>query len=358
MENTDTSISQPESGQSLDPVDEIAQLLSGDESEDTTEEPEAVQQALAEEEPSEEIPESEESEEDQPDDSQETDEESDESIAALLGLADDQVIADDDGNLSFVTKINGKVNHVPLQDLVAGYQYNKANEEKAHTLSNERKAFDEQRAAEFERLKTSMDQAEGLVMVMHNEAMRDYEATKWDELRQYDPGEYAAKQADFQRRQQELQQASTYIQSMRNEQAEKLQAEREESIGRIVAEQMGIMVDNNPDWRDDNVRQKAMKELQDFTVEQYGFDPNEFYQNRDARVVEIVKDAMAYRKGLKVASKKRKAPPKLQRAKNGQFKSGKVSKLDKLTRAIGKSKGHNKRDLQAAAVAELLTGGQ
>ena len=96
--------------------------------------------------------------------------------------------------------------------------------------------------------------------------------------------------------------------------------------------------------------------MSSFVLETYNIPPDLFNGINDARFVEVVKDAMAYRNGKQVTQKKLKQNlPKFQKGKNGT-KRKQVSKLDKLTKAAKASSGGQRRDLQVDAVAELLEG--
>ena len=47
-----------------------------------------------------------------------------------------------------------------------------------------------------------------------------------------------------------------------------------------------------------------MSEFSSFMADSYGFSPDEFASIADARVIEVIKDAYKYKKGIDVASKK------------------------------------------------------
>ena len=64
----------------------------------------------------------------------------------VLGIDDSKIALSDDGEvLGINVKIDGKINTVPVNELIAGYQTNKSNTNKAQTLAAERKQFEEAR---------------------------------------------------------------------------------------------------------------------------------------------------------------------------------------------------------------------
>ena len=148
----------------------------------------------------------------------------------------------------------------------------------------------------------------------------------------------------------------TNAQAMSEAQVEQ-QAKQTEVTKSYVREQAGKMIENNPTWADEKVFEKEMGDLRNFCSEQYGFTEQDFALVRDARLIELVKDASKYNSGVRLAKGKIKKPvPKFQQSKGAGKKT--ASKLTTLTKAAQKAHGAQKRDLQADAVAELLTGGQ
>jgi hypothetical protein len=279
-------------------------------------------------------------------------------VAEVLGLDEKDVTVDEDGNLLFKTKIDGKVSTVSLADLKKGYQMESSYTQRSQALAEEKKEFETIREQVAERLATQLQQAEGLAQMMYHELTKEYESVNWDELRQYDPAEYTAKRYDFEQRQKQLQQAAQYATVVQQQQQEHYKHVAQEAL----AEQWNKMIENNPQWSDQDMYTKDMTAMRNFASERYGFTDEDFAEVRDARLIELIKDAMAFNQGKKttqqVTQKKvKRQAPKLQRAKNGQFMSKKTSKLDKLVKAAKSAKGGNKRDLEASAVTELLLNG-
>ena len=99
--------------------------------------------------------------------------------------------------------------------------------------------------------------------------------------------------------------------------------------------------------------QSDIAEMGNFVARSYGIHPDEFAMLNDARHIEILKDAMAYRKGKTVSQQKVQNVPKFQ--KPGRA-SKPMSKLTQLTLSAKKATGSKQRDLQSAAIAELLSG--
>ena len=259
-------------------------------------------------------------------------------------------------------KINGKESTVDLQGLVKGYQFDQANNAKAQELAGQRKAFEEARQQERQRIEQQTQQAEGLVVMFQQKLMGEYQNVNWEELRRLDPGEFAAKQTEFQQRYQEVQQAGQVVDQYRQQQQEEQREQNDAARIERLQEQRAIMLENNPSWQNDDVFSTEMGNLRSFVQTQYGFTEADTKMVGDARLIELIKDANAFHAGKSVAAKRNQpAPPRMQRAADGRFTkkaSRKQSRIQKAINAAKTAKGHAKRELQNDAIAELLTGGR
>jgi hypothetical protein len=95
--------------------------------------------------------------------------------------------------------------------------------------------------------------------------------------------------------------------------------------------------------------------MTDFVAGAYGFTQEEFGGIQDARMLEVIKDAMRYRSSIKnVKTKLDVNLPKYQKSTGKTTKS--VTKLDKLTKIAKSSQGYQRRNAETDAVAELLGG--
>jgi len=339
------------------PADEIANLLLGDE--DTTESDEAKEEetpAEASTEDEEVVDESEEESESEEEIAEESDDE-DQTWGKALGVPEDSIAFDTEGNITGVNvKVNGKMDTVAMADLIKDYQGGKSFTEKSQSLATERKAFDDAKKVVEQEYSSKLENVETITNYLSNKLVSEFEGINWDQLRVENPAEYAAARQDYSARAQELKQAQEAVGQEKAQATEKQTQESNATRAKRMEEQFNIMITNNPDWADKETRSAAMTGLQDFAINQYGFVANDFNSVEDARLLELLKDAKAYREGVKIATTKRKkAVPKFQKSKG--LKAKKVSKLDKLTKAARTAKGHTQRDLQAEAVAQLLTGG-
>ena len=335
--------------------DAIADILAGtDEEETDTNDTEASEDTTEEEtEESTDVDESnEEADETEPDSDEE-----DTTWAGVLGVDDSNIILDDNGDFKGVNvKVDGKTSTVDMKSLIAGFQTDKHNTNKSQKLAVERTEFEGIRDSAVESYTKKLNEVSQLAEYMHKTLLGEYENLDWNTLRVQDPAEYAAAMQDYQKRDNDIRGVYSTIQqeqaSATNTQTQQSDIERNKH--NLI--ELDKVRTNNPQWADDTALKNAFVEMGTFVDETYGLPAELFDQLNDARYVEIVKDAMTYRKGKKqVNNKLVKKLPKYQKSKGSSGKQ-KISKLDKLTKAAKNATGSSKRDLETSAIAELLSG--
>lgn len=306
---------------------------------------------------------SEDSEEEETPSEESTEESSDESDdddttwENVLGVDEGQLNFDEEGNLSGVNvKVNGESSTVKVNDLIMGYQNNKANTLKAQGLAEERKAFDAQAGQVAQEYKSKLENVETMTNFLSDKLVSEFNGIDWDRLRVDNPAEYAAARQDYATRANELQQAQEAIKGERENATAGEQQKMVQARQAYLREEHGKMLNNNPTWNNPEVLSKDMGNIKTFLNSQYGFTDQDFAQVGDSRIIELAKDAKAFREGVKFAKKKIAKPvPKFHKSTGKSRKA--PSKLDKLTKTAKSATGSNKRVAQANAVAEILMGG-
>jgi len=276
-------------------------------------------------------------------------------LAEELGLEGDKLTLSEDGEIMVKLKVNGKEQAVDLKEAISQTQYSKANEEKARTIAEERKAFESERQQVADAYTQQLQHIQGLGEMLQGKLTQEYQSIDWDRLRVTDPAEWTAKQREFELRNQELQQAGMALgQRMREAQQQQEQWESQERAKILQAERK-LMVESNPEWADENKLKSDLAEIIDY-AKSNGFPEDELSQVIHSRHVDVLRKAMLFDKGQTVAEKKVKQAPKMQRASNGRFVSQKKSKANKLIERAKNAKGANKRNAQHDAVAAILMG--
>ena len=265
-------------------------------------------------------------------------------LANELGLDGDKLALSEDGDIMVKLKVNGEEQSIDLKEAIAGTQYMKANEEKARVLAEERKTFQSEREQVAKAYQGQLRQVRALGEMLQGKLTQEFQSIDWERLRVTDPGEYAAKQYEFQQRNQELQQAGMMLGEQMKAQNEQLAQVEAQERAEILQAERQAMIDSNPGWEDEATMKSDLKEIVEY-AQGAGFSDEELQDVIFSRHVNVLKKAMLYDKGQTVAQKKVKQnAPKMQRASNGRFTSSKQSKMNKLIDKAKTAKGANKRN--------------
>ena len=289
----------------------------------------------------------------EPDEADES--ESDATWSKVLGVPEDKIILDDEGDFAgFKIKVDGKVDVVPAADLIAGYQNNKSNTQKSKALAEEKKQFYEvDKPRLLQEYGTKIKDAEALTSYLENSLVKEYQGIDWNNLRFQNPGEYAALVQDYNIRVEEIQKIKTATETVKQQETQKYQQEFGQKTQAYIQEQVQQAIEKHPEWQDTKKFKAALGDMQNFVTETYGFSPQEFADVKDARILDLILDAKRYRAGKTIAEKKLAKPVGKFQKPTGQAKATK-SKLEQLTSKAKASSGYAKHAAETDAVAELL----
>ena len=287
------------------------------------------------------------------DDEFEGDEEGLAALASELGLDSDKLALNEDGEIVVRMRVNGEDQQVTLTEAISGAQYRAANDQKAQKLSEERRTFETERQTVAEEFSNRLQQVQGLGQMLEQQLLAEYQNVDWQALKETDPATFVIRQQEFQQRQQQLHQAGQMLgEQMRHvqtQQEEREQAERAE----ILASERVAMVESVPEWSDQEVMKKDLAEIVQYG-QSLGFSEDDLSNVIHNRELQVLRKAMLYDRGVTVAEKKSKTPPKMQRAANGRFVGKKDTRLNRLVERAKNAKGGEKREAQADAVLALL----
>jgi hypothetical protein len=296
--------------------------------------------------------------EEQPEEEGEQEEEQEATWATALGVDDDKVIIDEDGNLEGIkVKIDKEELVVPVAELIAGYQTSKSYTQKTQKLAEQKKEFESIRDYAATEYTKKLEDVTKLSAVLEQELVKDYAGIDWDTLRVHNPGEYAAMVQDFQIKQQRVAAVKQAIEQERIAEMQRGQQFQFQGTREYLEGEMHKILEKNPTWSKPENFKRDITEIKSFVAEAYGFNEDEFNNISDSRIFEVLKDAIAYRKGSQsVQTKMVKTIPKFQKPGNAKA-AKKATALDKLTKAAqGAKPGKQKRDLEQNAIAALLLG--
>ena len=287
------------------------------------------------------------------DDQFEGDEEGLAALASELGLDNEKLGLDEEGNVVVNVLVNGEQKQVTLSEAISGTQYRAANDQKAQQLAQERKDFDTERQTAAEEFDTRLQQIQGLGQMLEQAALAEYTSVDWEHLKESDPSSYVIKQQEFAQRQQHMHQVGQMV-GQQMLQAQEQQAERDNAErAEILAAERVAMVESVPEWGDAEVMKKDLAEIVQYG-QSLGFSEEDLSNVIHNRELQVLRKAMLFDKGQTVAQKKAKTPPKMQRAANGRFVAKQETKLNRLVERAKNARGGEAREAQAEAVLAIL----
>ena len=139
-------------------------------------------------------------------------------LAKYLGIDEDLLDSDEDGNLLIKTKVDGQEGKAKFQDFLKSYQLQNSIDNRSREVAEQQKALQSAIAEQQQAITQRMQYAEDMANVANLALMNEYNGINWDELAQNDPAEFVAKQHQFQQRQGQLNQVMQAMQMERMQQ--------------------------------------------------------------------------------------------------------------------------------------------
>lgn len=277
--------------------------------------------------------------------------EEDLTLAGYLGIDEDRLIVGEDGSVSFNALIDGESKAVPLSELAKSYQLQGHVNNKSIALQNERKEFEEQRDTVAQALQVKLEQVSNMTKLVEDQLLGDFNRIDWDRLRVENPSEWSALRQEYAEKAQKIQQMQSQISTGQSELQQKAQQEMQIKQQEYMQDQLQKLIAENPTWSDVEVMKTETTAIKSFLTETYGFTEDDLQYVTDHRLVNVIKDALSFRKGKKAAEVKiTKAVPKFQ--KPGAPK-GNVKSLEKA-RSVKARKLAVKKNGNVQNVANLL----
>lgn len=225
--------------------------------------------------------------------------ETDEQITTFSELAEHLGVETDYlKTLRIPTKVDGKEGESTLEDLIASYQTQQHVTNKSKETSDLKRQLESQQSEMEQTFNQKLQDAAQLTQILEQQLMGELKDIDWNELRESDPGEYAAQKVRYSERTQEIQNLkqalSNNLQTATAEQSEKqLTEQREKLYGHI------------PEWTKDDVRKTESQEVAQYLRDSYGTTQEELDAMVDHRIVVLARKAMLFDKGKSNAKPKK-----------------------------------------------------
>jgi hypothetical protein len=295
--------------------------------------------------------------------SEETDQPEEEEVASYLSdltehLKEGREYYD---QLKVPTKINGIEGEATITDLLRDYQKNGNLDQKTDTLTTDRAKFNEEVSAKRAEYGQTLSNAVSLVDQLEQQLMTSAEKVDWNELRENDPAEFAAKKQEVLEKQQQYQSAKGQL-------TKEHQTKLAEHFDSVLGRESAALIREFPAWKDESVAKTEKSAIRDYLLSegftalevdgQMGADGNIITAGMiDHRAIRMAHKAMQFEKGdkkVETAKKRVRTLPKV--AKPGKP----VTREDKDSERSKKMKGRLKKtgniDDAAAIIMDNIFG--
>lgn len=271
-------------------------------------------------------------------------EDDEQTIASILGVDDDKLSYDEEGNVVFNAIIDGKSQPVSMSDLVKSYQLEGHVNNKSVALENDRRDFEQTRDKAYGELTTRLTTANRLLEMAEQNLTAEFQSIDWNGLRYTDPAEWSAQRQAFSERLGQIEAAKNQIKQSQD-QVNSEQSEQDiQKQQQFIQGEVNKMIADNPSWADQSVMAKEVGEIGSFLQSEYGFSPEEIANSMDSRLMRLIQDAHKFRSG-KAAVKEKKIPdnvPKFRKPGQNNSKRAQTQKARQIKAqkaAIRKSGG-------------------
>lgn len=204
-------------------------------------------------------------------------------------------------------KVDGKESDIPLKDILKSYQLEQHVQQKSISLSEKQRAWEAEQTSIKAALKQSLDDAQTLGTLAHQQLLSEFQGIDWNKLRIENPTEWAVRNTEFNQRANAIQNHLAQVKQKQDQ----LSAEQQKTQGETLARERDKMYDARPEWRDEKVFKSAREEMSTY-ARHLGFTDAELGGIYDHRYMQVLHDAARYAalqaKAPEVAKRVRTAP--------------------------------------------------
>lgn len=252
-------------------------------------------------------------------------------IAQLLGVEEDRLDVNDEGRVVLVGKVDGEPKPLPVQQLLDNAQMDQAAEKRLEDAKARKQTLDQEFEKRNEELQGKFVQAGKLIEKAETLLDNDSSKINWDQLREDDPAEFAAKKAEFEERRKEIEQmkqetVDTYQKSMQGNQ------QSEEEIQQLQQQELSKLVEQVPMKTQDEFNEWSANTAK--YLMGHGFEKDELSSILDHRFYVLAHKARQFDEGQKKTEAAKKKVAKVPKAmKPGAAQSKQQADSKKVKKA-------------------------
>lgn len=206
-------------------------------------------------------------------------------------------------SLQVTVTVDGEQRTVTLKEALSGYQRQSDYDRLMVEVRGQKESIAAEQTAATAQVQQQAQQMSAAMQVVsghwdaEEKAVRDYfDSLNWVDLRASQPAEYAALQADYQNRLQELNGRRKQANEAYNGAMQGMQAQLVDQQKTFVAEEQRKMVKAVPEWSDPKVRITEGAEVSEYLRTVWGATEQELEGMLDHRVMALARESMLYRR--------------------------------------------------------------
>ena len=259
-------------------------------------------------------------------------------LAKVLGIDEDMLDSDEEGQLFIKTKIDGQEGRAKFEDFLKAYQTQGHIDNKAREVAEQQRQAQEAFAQQQQAIHQRMQYAEDVANLAMQALVQESQAIDWAALARDDPAEYVAKQHEFGARKAQIDQSFHAINQHREEASRNAVAQHQQ----YLAQQAQRLPELIPEWKNSDVARKEMTELKEWGVKS-GLTAEEVATVANSVHVAIMRKAMLFDRMQQTKAdveKKVRIAPKLVKAGQPANETRGEKTVRDLKTAIKKSGGN------------------
>jgi len=225
-----------------------------------------------------------------------------EELAELIGAKPDWLNINEEGSLNFRVKDGEDLSDVNLEQLINAYQGDANLTNRSKKIAELEKQRETALSGLVQRSQQIAQQQNTLLETLEKEFLAPYENINWQELREDDPSEYAARKQELAERRQKFSELQAVAQQSLAEANQQIAAEMQQQQQAYLMAQRDQIVKNIPTWSE-NVAQEVTSYLKE-----QGLSDEVISNTNDATAITLAYKAMLYDQGKATAEKKLKKP--------------------------------------------------
>lgn len=209
-------------------------------------------------------------------------------------------------------KIDGQTGEATLEDLVRSYQIQTAAEKRLEDAKVKSAEITAEATAKANKLNERFAEAAALVESLEADLADDINAANMDKLRRTDPAEWAAKNAEFDKRKARIAQKKLDAVTKYHKANQQAQEEAKANFEKYLASEHAALMDKRPEWRDAEKFRADGKKLTEFLSNVNKNTAQQVSHNHELLL--LAHEAMLYRElraNTNAAAKKLEKVPKV-----------------------------------------------